>query len=105
MHFSTKVNEVAYLHKYLDDYEKEVHDLKMAMEEQERTMNEEKSNIITKLTKAKEKKQLLQHKIDTQETSSYYYGGGTNQSSLGGIDSANLKIENEHLKQLNDNQN
>ncbi len=28
MHFNSKTNEVTYLHKYLDDYEREVQDLK-----------------------------------------------------------------------------
>jgi hypothetical protein len=32
MIFSNKVNEVAYLHRYLDDYEKEVQGLKVHMD-------------------------------------------------------------------------
>lgn len=60
MIFNSKVNEVNYLHKYLDDYEKEIDSLKTALEIQFNSMNEEKQSLMLKLSKAKEKKGALQ---------------------------------------------
>ncbi len=59
MLYNTKVNEVNYLHKYLDDYEKEIDSLKMTLENQYKQMNDEKEELKGKLTKAKEKKTVL----------------------------------------------
>mmetsp|Transcript_28319 Transcript_28319/g.27253 ORF Transcript_28319/g.27253 Transcript_28319/m.27253 type:complete len:142 (+) Transcript_28319:442-867(+) len=59
MLYNAKCNEVSYLHKYLDDYEKEIDSLKTALETQHKKMSEEKQELREKLGKVKEKKSIL----------------------------------------------
>jgi hypothetical protein len=57
---SQKVNEVTQLHKYLEDYEKNIRALKQIHETKLNSMNSEIQLLFKKLDKQKEKKSQLQ---------------------------------------------
>lgn len=99
MLYNTRMNEVSYLHKYLEDYEKEIDALKQALESQFKQLSSEKNEVYDKLNRTREKKKSLQSRLDSKDNSSYFAAITPHQDNQ----SIEFKIENEHLRSLNEN--
>eukprot|EP00347_Sterkiella_histriomuscorum_P005639 403355829 len=65
--YNTKLNEIQYLHRYLDDSEGEIRQLKQALEDQFKSMKNEIGVLEEKLLKIKSKKKGLEEKIEMKE--------------------------------------